>query len=300
MSMAQTIGFIGLGRMGGPMATRLAAAGHALVVQDVSAGAAAALVAKGATEAADPEAVADAADVVMVSLPTPDIVRAVALGPRGVAAGRRAKIFVDLSTTGPEAAAEIAAALGGRGIVAVDAPVSGGVGGAVKGTLAVMVAGPAATVEALRPALSVLGKVFHVGEKPGLGQTMKLANNLLSAAAMALSSEAMVFGVKAGLDPAVMLDVINAGSGRNTATEAKFPRAILTRSFDFGFAAGLMHKDVRLFVEEAARLGVKAPAAEAVHALWQRTVTELGPEKDFTAIVQIVEKDAGVEVRGKT
>ena len=128
----------------------------------------------------------------------------------------------------------------------LDSPVSGGVGGAEKGTLAVMVSGPRADFEAVKPALDVIGKVFFIGEKPGSAQTMKLANNLLSATAMVATSEAVVMGVKAGLDPDVMIDVINAGSGMNTASRDKFPRSILPRSFDFGFATGLMVKDVRL------------------------------------------------------
>ena len=233
----------------------------------------------------------------LVSLPTPDVVRQVALGADGIAAGTKVRTFVDLSTTGPRAAQEIAAQLAGKGITAVDSPVSGGVGGAQKGTLAVMASCPRALFDSLKPVLEVLGKVFYLGEKPGLGQSMKLANNLLSATALAITSEAMVMGVKAGLDPRVMLDVINAGSGRNSASQDKFPKAILPRTFDFGFTTELMYKDVKLFLQEAEAMGIPMWVASAVGQLWFLTYSQIGPQKDFTTIVQCVEKWAGVEVK---
>jgi 3-hydroxyisobutyrate dehydrogenase-like beta-hydroxyacid dehydrogenase len=140
--------------------------------------------------------------------------------------------------------------------------------------------------------------VFHIGERPGMGQTMKLCNNLLSATAVAATSEAVVFGVKAGLDPKVMIDVINSGSGRNTATEDKFPKSILPRSFDFGFAMGLMYKDVKLCLEEAEAAGVQMNIASAVRELWRLGNDELGADKDFTEVIRILERRAGVEVKG--
>jgi 3-hydroxyisobutyrate dehydrogenase-like beta-hydroxyacid dehydrogenase len=295
---AKDLGFIGLGNMGAPMAGRLVDAGYNLTVFDTRAAALQPFTARGATAAASPAAVASAVDTVLVSLPTPAIVRAVALGENGVASGTRVKTFVDLSTTGPRAAQEIAAELAARNIVAVDSPVSGGVSGAQKGTLAVMVSGPKDRHDALKPALEVIGKVFYLGEKPGLGQMMKLANNLLSATAMAISCEAIVMGVKAGLDPKVMVDVINAGSGRNSATQEKFPRSILPRTFDYGFATGLMYKDVKLCLEEAQALGVPMWVASAVQQLWLLANNELGPDSDFTRIIQCLEGWAGVEVKG--
>src|SRR5205085_4468478 len=138
-----------------------------------------------------------------------------------------------------------------------------------KGTLAVMTSGPQAECDRLAPILAAMGKVFYIGSEPGMGQMMKLINNLLSATATAATSEAMVLGVKAGLDPQVMIDVINAGSGRNTATEDKFTRAIFPRSFDFGFALGLMTKDVKLCIDEAEALGVPMWIGSAVKQLWQ-------------------------------
>src|SRR5712691_10848392 len=211
------VGFIGVGRMGNHMAGRLVEAGYRVTVYDTNETAMARLVQRGAERAESAAAVASAAETVLVSLPTPDIVRAVALGPAGVAAGTKVKTFVDLSTTGPRVAAAVAEGLAAKGIVAVDAPVSGGPSGAEKGTLAVMVACPRPLAEQLRPIIGVIGKYFYIGEKPGMGQTMKVINNLMSAAAQAITAEAMVMGAKAGLDAQTMVDVINSGSGRNTA-----------------------------------------------------------------------------------
>lgn len=297
--MAKHVGFIGLGNMGAPMASRLLDAGYRLTVHDVRKASVDALVAKGAAAAASPAAVASAVDTVLLSLPDPSIVREVALGANGVIAGSTVKTLLDLSTTGATAAREIAAALAARGIVAVDAPVSGGIAGAVKGTLAVMVACPKALYAELEPMLKHIGKVFFIGERPGMGQTMKLANNLLSATATAATAEAMVFGVKAGLDPAVMCEVINAGSGRNTASQDKFPNQVLTRKFSQGFTTGLMYKDVRLCLEEAQAAGVPMPVSTGVRAMWGRANDELGAGSDITALVQLLERAAGVEVRGK-
>ena len=295
--MPEQLGFIGVGKMGGPMAGRLLDAGHKLTIFDTSAAALAPLVARGCEPKRSAREVASAVETVFLSLPTPDIVRAVAIGEGGIGEGKRVKTMVDLSTTGPRIAAEIASALAEKGIAAVNSPVSGGVGGAEKGTLAVMAACAREHFERLEPVLRIFGKVFYIGARPGMGQTMKLANNLMSAAAMAISCEAIVMGTKAGLDPQVMVDVINAGSGRNTATEVKFPRSILPRTFDYGFATGLMYKDVKLCLEEAEELKVPMWVGSAVRSLWQYANGELGPASDFTAIVQCIEKWAGVEVK---
>jgi hypothetical protein len=236
----------------------------------------------------------------MASLPSIEAVLAVATGPNGVIEGRKVRRFVDLSTTGARTAKRIADALAAKNIVQIDSPVSGGPGGAEKGTLAVMVSGPATEIELLRPALSVFGKVFVVGDRPGMGQTMKLANNMLSATAMAATSEAVVMGVKAGLDPAVMIEVINAGSGHNTASRDKFPRSVLPRTFDYGFTNGLMYKDLRLCLEEAENLGVPMRVGSMVRDMFEIATREYGADADFTTIVKSVEKPAGVEVRGRS
>jgi 3-hydroxyisobutyrate dehydrogenase-like beta-hydroxyacid dehydrogenase len=291
------IGFIGLGNMGAPMARRLVEAGHRLIVYDTRQETIGELAARGAVAARSPAEVADAAETVMASLPTPDIVLEVATGARGVIEGKRVRRFVDLSTTGSAMAQRIFALLQARNIVQIDSPVSGGVPGAEKGTLAVMASGPRADVEVVKPALAVIGKVFFIGEQPGAGQTMKLVNNVLSATAVAATAEALVTGAKAGLDARIMLDVINAGSGRNTATEDKYPRCVLPGTFDVGFTAGLMNKDVKLFLSESSALGVSTQVIEAVARLLQLTCDELGSDTDLSTVVRPVEKRAGTEVR---
>jgi 3-hydroxyisobutyrate dehydrogenase-like beta-hydroxyacid dehydrogenase len=291
------IGFIGLGQMGFHMARRLLEAGHRVIVFDTRREAVDRLTALGAQTASSPRAVADEVETVMASLPTPDIVLAVATGADGVIEGKRVRRFVDLSTTGAVMAKRIFTALKAKNIVQIDCPVSGGVTGAAKGTLALMVSGPRAEVAAIEAVLPAIGKIFFIGERPGAGQTMKLCNNFLSAAAMTATSEAMVMGVKAGLDPRIMLDVINAGTGRNTATEDKFGRIVLPRTFNLGFTVGLMTKDLKLCLAEGDALGVPMEVAEAVTRMLQIACDENGPDKDLSTVVQPVERRAGVEVR---
>jgi len=296
--MAQAeLGFVGVGRMGGPMAVRLLDAGYPLTVYDTNADAVKVLVARGAKSAASAEAVASAAEIVLMSLPTPPIVQAVSLGEGGILRGSRLTTLVDLSTTGPSVAKVVAKAAGERNVAWVDSPVSGGVAGATKGTLAVMVSCTQTAFAIVDPVLKNFGKTFYVGEKPGLAQIAKLANNLLAASAIVVSSEAVAMGVKAGLDAKVLIDIINAGSGRNSATQDKFPRSILPRTFDFGFATGLSYKDVRLCVDEAEALGVPMVAGAAVRQMLAITQARFGADSDFTSIAKVVEEWAGVEIK---
>jgi len=294
------LGFIGLGRMGMPMARRLIEAGHTLVVYDTRQEAIGELGKLGAVAARSAADVADRVETVFASLPTPDVVLAVATGENGIIHGKRIKRFIDLSTTGSGMAKRVAQALSARGIVQIDCPVSGGVAGAQKGTLAVMVSGPRADVELASPALSVFGRVFVIGDKPGMAQTMKLLNNLLSATAMAATSEAVAMGVKAGLDPSIMIGVINAGTGRNTASTDKFPKAILPGTYNAGFQTGLMVKDVRLCLSEAKTLGLPMDVAEAVGRLWEIVFSENGPDSDFTTIMHTAERRAGIKLNKQT
>ena len=295
-----TVGFVGLGRMGGNMAARALAAGYALVVFDTADAAVKPLTDGGATRATSPADVGAKADVVFVSVPTPDIVHAVALGETGIARGGRARIIVDLSTTGPSMAKRVSAELAPLGISWIEAPVSGGIKGAREGTLAVMACGPKPAFETVEPVLKNFGKLFYVGEAAGLAQVAKLANNLLAASAMVISSEAMVMAAKAGIEPEIMLDIINAGSGRNSATQDKFPKSVLPRTFDFGFATGLSYKDVRLCVDEAEAMGVPMVAGAAVRQMLAVTQAKYGATSDFTSITRVVEEWAGVEVTGRT
>jgi len=291
------IGFVGLGNMGLPMARHLIAAGHTVIGCDTRPEVVAKLVAAGGQSAASPAELADRVETVLASLPTPDIVVAVATGENGVIHGSRVRRFVDLSTTGSTVAAQIHKRLAARGIVQIDSPVSGGVAGAEKATLAVMVSGPATEIAVVEPALKCFGRVFVVGEEPGAAQTMKLVNNLLSAACMAMSSEALVFATRAGIDPSVAVDVINASSGRNSATQDKFPKAILPGTFDLGFTTALMVKDVKLALKEAKALGLAMDIGQAVDRIWALAVDEVGDDKDFTTVVQPLENRAGVKVR---
>jgi len=291
--MSENIGFIGLGRMGSRMCARLIAAGHALTVFDVDEKSVAALVARGAKRAASPAEVADEAALVFASLPSPAIVQDVAAS---VAGGKMIKTFVDLSTTGPRVTAAIAQALAAKNIAAFDAPVSGGLKGAEQGTLAVMVSGPRATYDWIEPILKNFGKLFFMGEKPGLGQTMKLANNLMGACAIAITGEGMAMGIKAGLDPALMIDVLNVSSGRSSATQDKWPKSVLPRTFDFGFATGLSFKDVRLCVEEAEAMGVPMVVGSAVRQILSITNNVYGPDSDFTAMARLIEDWAGLDL----
>ena len=291
-----TLGFVGVGRMGGPMASRLLDAGHSLVIFDTNAAVMQPLADRGATIASSPTDVASKTAVVFLSLPTPPVLQAVAID--GVLKGTKVKTLIDLSTTGPSVAKVVAKAAVEKGVAWVDSPVSGGIGGATKGTLAVMVSCEKAVFEQVDPLLKVFGKTFHVGEKPGLAQIAKLANNLLAASAIVLTSEAMAMGVKAGLDAKVLIDIINAGSGRNSASQDKFPKAILTRTFDFGFATGLSYKDVRLCLEESEALGVPMVAGAAVRQMLAITNAKFGADSDFTSIAKVVEEWAGIEIKG--
>jgi 3-hydroxyisobutyrate dehydrogenase len=294
--VGEKIAFIGVGRMGSSMVARLIAAGHELTIYDPVASAmapAAALGARVATSAADAAA---SSAVAMASVPGPADARETA---RLIAGSAKVKVFVDLSTSGPAAAQAIAALLEPRGISAIDAPVSGGVKGAASGKLAIMASGPAAAMQQVRPLLEVLGKVYRLGEKPGLGQTVKLANNLMSAASLAIAAEALAMGVKAGVDPAAMLDVLNASSGRNSATQDKIPKHVLNRRFDFGFSNALSFKDVRLCLDEAEALGVPMVVGAAVRQMLSITHQIHGAAADCTDLVRVVENWAGCQIGGK-
>ena len=294
----QTFGFAGVGRMGALMAPRLLSAGHAVYVFDISKDAMTAMEKLGAKSAASIADLANRAETIFLSLPNPEIVNGAALGKDGLIDGNKVKRVVDFSTIGPRMAGIVATALAGKNIIYVDAPVSGGLKGAREGTLAVMVACPHAVFAELEPILKTFGKPFHLGEVAGQAQTMKLANNLLAAAAIALTSEAMVMGVKAGLNPKVMLEVLNTSTGRNSATQDKFPCAILPGTFDFGFATGLSYKDVKLCIDEAEAMGVPMVCGAAVRQMLAVTNAMFGPDSDFTSMCKVVESWAGVEVRG--
>lgn len=296
------LGFIGLGIMGSRMAARLIAAGHTLVVHDVNEAAVAEIVAKGASAAKSAADVASRSDVVLLSLPKPDVVEAVLTGADGVIGGTRAKTVIDTSTTGSQVIVRAAPLLADKGITLIDAPVSGGVPGAANGTLTVMVGGHPATFAAVRPILEIIGKtVMHMGDAPGLGQAMKLVNNMLSAAGTLAAMEVMVVGAKAGLDPQKMLDVINVSSGRCFGTEVKIPECVLPGTFPMRFSTDLLHKDVALGVAEAEAMGARMWVVKCARDLLAYSKEQGDGAKDYAHIVTYFEDWAGgdVKVRAK-
>jgi 3-hydroxyisobutyrate dehydrogenase len=284
------LGFVGLGQMGSPMATRIAAAGFELVCFD-AAGTAERLPA-GATAAASVADVAARADTMFLSLPDGDASLAVA-GAVAAAAGRRVRTVIDLSTIGPAVAADVAELLAPIGVVYADGPVSGGVPGARAGTISLMFSGPRAVLDDHRAVLDSFAKAFAVGLHAGQGQTMKLVNNFLSATALAATSEALALGEAHGLDMSVMLEVLNASTGRNSATADKFPNRVLPGTFDAGFRTGLMAKDLRLYGRAAAAAGTADAVGAVVSDVWQQADAAL-PGSDFTRIWEFVHSTPSV------
>jgi 3-hydroxyisobutyrate dehydrogenase-like beta-hydroxyacid dehydrogenase len=292
---APRLGFVGLGAMGAHMVRRLLAAGNSVSVYDRVPEAVQQLTTVGADASESARDVADAAEIVMVSLPSPDVVAAVA---QELAEGSAMRLYVDLSTTGTEVAERVASRLEPNGVGCVDAPVSGGVAGAESGQLNIMTSGAAEHVQAVRPLLEILGStIFVVGNRPGQGQTVKVINNLMSACSIAITAEAAALGVRAGLDPATLLEVVAASSGSNTAAAQKFPQFVLTRTFDQGFRLNLMAKDVRLCLSEARRHGVPMLLGGMVEQLWSLGEASFADEADFMEIVQMFERwaDARIE-----
>jgi 3-hydroxyisobutyrate dehydrogenase-like beta-hydroxyacid dehydrogenase len=300
MSLADaTLGFIGLGMMGAPIARRLLAAHEQLAVFDTRAEAMRPLADAGAVACRSPAEVADIADTVFMSLPGPSVILPVVDGADGLLGGAKIRCLVDLSTTGPAVAAQIRARLEGRGVAYLDAPVSGGPAGAASGRLTVMAAGRSEVLDQVVPLLDAFaGNIVRVGDVPGQGQLTKVLNNLMSAAAIAITSEVVALGVKSGLDPELLLAAINAGSGRNTASADKFPKYVLPRTFDFGFRMQLMAKDVALCLEEASRQKVPMVLGGTVQQLWTIAAADYAEDADCTEIARMFEDWAKVTISG--
>jgi 3-hydroxyisobutyrate dehydrogenase-like beta-hydroxyacid dehydrogenase len=280
------VGFVGLGKMGGALAANLVQAGHTVVAHDV---AGSERTPAGATFLTDVAEVAHHVDVMVLSLPDGNVSAQVA---REIvdAAGRRATHVVDTSTVGVRAAQAIAALLAEASIGYVDAPVSGGVAGARARTLAVMYAGADAACAHAEPVLAGLSDRRHrVGDRPGMAQALKLANNFLSATALAATSEAIAFGQSVGLDMATMLDVLQGSSGQNGAISDKFPNHVLTRRYASGFANSLMSKDVQLYLRAVEEHDGPSAIGEVTASVWERFATA-DPGADFTRIYPFVER----------
>lgn len=297
--MSNTIGFIGLGAMGQKMALHLLDNGFGLSVYDPNPGPVAALLERGARSHRSPREVGDAAEIVLVCVPTPDIVEQVVLGEDGVIHGKAAQIVVDHSTTGPSMARHLHQMLGAKGITALDAPLAGGVIGAKAGTLSVMVGGDKAAYVRCIPVFSAFGrKVEHIGIQPGLGQTLKLVNNMIVGATLVATSEAMLFGIKAGLDARQMLDILNVSTARSFTSESLIAASVLSREFDFGFRLDLMRKDVRLFLAEAENSGSPAFTCAVVKQFFDQAMSHGDPARDMSHVVEVLEGLAGVKIQG--
>ena len=301
MSLEQAeIGFIGLGAMGGGIARRLAQAGIKLHVCDVDPSKTAAFAKWNVVVHPSPKSVADSAEVVFACLPDSEVSKAVAFGAEGVIHGQKLKVYLETSTIGRSPIIDIAKTLSAKNISVLDCPVSGGPRGADDGTLTIIVAGDAAVIESVRQILNIIGKnVFDIGAKPGMAQMMKLVNNMISASNMASAFEALVLGAKAGLDADLMVNVINASTGRNSATTDKVPKSVLPGTFDYGASTHTMHKDITLALIEAEELKVPMWVANNTRQVWEFAMTQGGSELDFTTLIQYYEKWAGVEVRSK-
>jgi len=292
------LGFIGLGQMGGSMAERLIADDIELHVYDPSAAAMERFVSRGATPHGSPRQVADAATIVFACLPSREVSAAVALGPDGVCHGGKVGVYVEMSTIGRTCIESIAQGLAAKGIQAVDAPISGGPPAAREGRLAMMTSGPAQAVAQVRPWLLRIGRqVYVLGDKAGQAQVMKLVNNILMATNLVAASEGLVMGAKAGLDAAVMLDVLRAGTGHSASAGDILGRVGLSGSFDFGARLSIVEKDVHLGLDEAAALGVPAKVMQAAADIWDAAAWKGWGDQDFSTILKLIEEQGGAEVR---
>jgi len=294
----ERVGFVGLGNMGSPMARLIARAGYQVVAADASAEAVERFAASIPCERAESlKSLGSSCRVVITMLPDGKVVREVLLGANGVATALAAgSVLIDMRSASPVGTRELSAELGKRGIPLVDAPVSGGVKKAIDGTLAIMVGGDPEPVSRVRPLLEVMGKVFPTGAC-GSGHAMKSLNNFLSAANLAVAAEAVIAGQRFGLDPANMIAILNASTGRNTGTDSKYPNNVLPRTFNSGFALGLMAKDLRLALEVARSSDAPAGLLEACARIWEQAERQLGGKADNTEVVKYLESLAPSEKR---
>ncbi|HZZ87125.1 MAG TPA: NAD(P)-dependent oxidoreductase, partial [Caulobacteraceae bacterium] len=283
--------------MGAPMAARLARGGHALAVFDASPAALDGFLAQHpAKRAQSPREAAEAADVVVTMLPTSAIVGEVLHGAGGVLSRLKpGALLLEMSSGAPAMTQQFANAVAQAGGALVDAPVSGGVARALTGELAIMVGGPAEAVERARPLLALMGTSILPTGDVGTAHAMKALNNLVSAAGLLISVEALLIGKRFGLDPAVMVDVLNASTGTNNSTQKKLKPFVLSREFNSGFGLELMVKDLTIALGIARDGGVAAPLASLTRELWAAGLAmQVGP--DHTDIARFSERLAGLEL----
>ncbi len=296
--MSSVIGYLGLGNMGQPMASRLMDAGNNISVYDIAETAINPLLERQALQASSPRDLADKSEIVICSLPSNSVIREAVLGTGGLIEGKKIRVYVSACTTGSAFAEEITEALEKKGIATLEAPISGGPPGARAGTLSVMVSGPKDAYEELIPYFKAYGKkIVYCGEKPGLAQVLKLANNILFATSLAVTSEALAMGVKAGIDPDVMLEAIQAGTGRNAATDLVIPTSVLPRSFDFGASIEILLKDVNLALEEGEKQGVPQFVCQQTRQMLLLAAHKGWNQRDVSEWFKLVEEWAGIEIR---
>lgn len=287
-----SIGFVGLGNMGGPMVARLVGAGFDVVAFDTSSDAVDRAVAHGARAASALEAVPEGVDTVVLMLPNSAIVADVVGKLQSAGSLRPDLLVIDMSSSEPQRTRDLAAELAETGVVLIDAPVSGGVHGAERGALTIMVGADDAELERARPVLEVLGTVRHAGTV-GAGHAIKALNNLLSATHLLATAEAMAAGTRFGLDPDVMLEIFNGSSGRSGSTENKYPNFIRTGRYDSGFGLRLMLKDMRIATQLAEQAGVPARLGDAAVAYWAEAAQDLEPTADHTEVTRWVDELRG-------
>jgi 3-hydroxyisobutyrate dehydrogenase-like beta-hydroxyacid dehydrogenase len=295
-----SIGFIGLGTMGGPMARNVLKHGHRLTVHDVNPKAVAALVEAGAVAAATPKAVAEAAEIVITMLPDAPDVERVARGPDGILAGLRpGSVLLEMSTIDPGTSRALAREVRASGSDLVDSPVGKTAEHAVSGTLTLMVGGDPATIARVRPVLDCMGTdFFHCGEV-GAGHAMKCINNLLATTLVAANAEALVAGLKAGLTLDTMTAVMQKTMAWNNQLAIAYPLRPLVGDFDPGFMLRLAHKDCRLALAMIRSMGLAAPVGEAALAACQEGLDAGYGANDVGVLLKLREDKAGVQVRLK-
>lgn len=292
------IGFVGLGVMGKRMAKRIRDKGYKLIVFDVSHEAIGEFNDMGIEAAASPANVASGTDIIFMSLPNSHTVSTVVLGENGLlSTARPGTIIVDLSSITPKTIRDIYNTTRARGVEMLDAPVSGGSAGAEKGSLTIMVGGKKEVLDKVRPVLECIGKtIYHVGDV-GAGDTVKLVNNLLLGANMVVISEALTLGIKAGINPEVLYEVISNSSGNSYALTAKYPKFISQGNFEPGFMINLQYKDLELAVDTAKDLGLPLIMGNIAQQIYEIAIAEKLGQKDISAVINLYEKWSNITVR---
>ena len=291
------IGFIGIGQMGKYMSRNIQAAGYELVVNDIKKETATQLLEKGAEWAPSPKAVAESCRIVISCLPSPQIVEQVVYGTGGLKSGwKKGDVYIDMSTNSPLTIRRIAEDARAKGVIVLDAPVSGGTKGAEKGTLTIMVGGDSDGLKKVRKVLEAMGKnIYHVGEV-GCGNVAKLVNNLIALACNSITAEGFVLGTKAGINPEVLYEIIKVSTG-NSWTLQQYPNTVFQGNFEPGFKVSLAYKDIGLALALGDNYGVPLPVGKAVKQDLEEAMAAGLSDKGVDSVILTLEKATGVQVR---